>query len=209
MQFLKTISLIKQRTRFIQGFILGLFIMSALTYATVSLSTFTSGTTISSSAMNTNFTNISAKLDDIDDKIAIMEVELDAVLSSDFTITCGASMSVNQATDLMTVPLTSLVTNPNYSAGVYTVPVTGYYLVYLEAPATAASGLYVQDYHAGISVTSMSPDYYNMAYVPTMVKKFSAGQQITLKVGCGYKNTSNDTNPVIEATKLNFSIQKL
>jgi len=118
----KMLNTIKKKTGFYQGLALGLVITSTLSYAVVTFTTFTAGTPISSTDMNTNFAAIKAKLDSLD-------VGMSGKLAADLLTNC---FSMPVLADYTVVPMVIGTTDGNYDSVnfIYTVPETAIYRLY-------------------------------------------------------------------------------
>jgi hypothetical protein len=201
LRFYQTISMLKQRTRFLQGFAIGLFLMSALTYATVTLSTFTSGTSISSSAMNANFAAIKTKLDG-------METSFESVLTADFPLTCdpgytpGASyMNILPMSD----PGTPSDPNFDHTTFEYTISYPGIYLIAGNIMATT----YLYGLTINLEVTDSSNTWIpgNFPTGSATYRKLVLGQRLRIKVGCGSKK--GVSSGYIDSTHFSLLIKRL
>lgn len=203
--FKNGITIIKQRTRFIQGFVVGLFIMSALSYAAVTLTTFTANTTISAADVNANFAALKAKVDQ-------MDVGIDATKSTNQTITCGNSMSYpDYPVDFTVINVEAAPMNDgglSLATDIYTVPATDIYRIFLEANDTLDSP---SGYEVRVEISTdggLNWSSEGMGYTVNLVKKLPAGAKIRPIAGCGTMYNTNAGSAIINASKFTFAIRK-
>lgn len=175
--------------------------MSALSYAAVTLTVFSPSTTISSTDMNTNFSTIAAKLNELDVGFAVR-------LSTNFALTTCSNVNMNPLAADMEVIQAALVdhNDGNFNTGTweYTIPATGIYRIYAEAPNTLASPM-GYDLRLDIYTTSTWASEYISGQV---VKRFTTGQKVRILAGCGYKFTNYTTPAVVDAAKFIFALKK-
>ena len=183
---------LKQRTRFLQGMTVGFFVMSAISFAAVTFNTFTANTTISAADMNANFTTIKNKLDQLD-------IGFTGGISADFAVAaCDMGQFYQDALQSEIIPINSFDYNDgnfNLSNYEYTFPATGVYRLYAEAP-TAASQVILETYNG----TAWASEQMGGMMATSIVRRFTAGQKIRLKVGCG--------KPIVDKTKFIFALRK-
>ncbi len=197
------ISSLKQRTRFFQGLAVGLVITSALTYAAVTITTFTSGTTISSGDVNANFSAIKAKIDQLD-------IGFVAGLSTDFSLTaCSTNYSAAAGEFEDVVGDTTQHNDGSYdvATGEYTFSENGIYRIFVDAPNTliSFSGWEVKlaIYKAGTWTTE------NLSFPANLIRKFGSGQKVKIKVACSSKFPNSTTIPgIVDYTKYTFALKK-
>jgi hypothetical protein len=196
---MKVFSYLKNRTGFLQGLAVGLVLTSTISYAVVSLTTFSSGTPISSSAMNSNFSTIKSKLDELD-------VGFIGIISSNYLVTCVAGTS----SAMYPADYTDLVITPDYNDGnfagnVYTIPSTGLYRIYFYAKSEDMMG-----YNGTLDISTdsgatWSQQIYGGMSEQNSVKKFTAGTKIKVSVGCGNMAGADST---VDAASFMIAIKK-
>lgn len=185
----KILNTIKKKTGFYQGLALGLVITSTLSYAVVTLTTFTAGTPISSTDMNANFGAIKAKLDSLD-------VGMTGKLAGNFTVTCSTMTSMGMyPTDFITLPLAIDTTDGNYNttSHVYTIPETAIYRIFYPTGSPAMS--------TEISIDGGTTWVQNFA----TTTKLTMGTQLRVISACG---TMDGAAKLILATDFIFAIKK-
>ncbi|MBP9680150.1 MAG: hypothetical protein KBD76_02000 [Bacteriovorax sp.] len=184
----------KQQTKFFQGLALGLVITSAISYAAVSLQTFTAGSPISSAEVNANFAEIKAKLDSLD-------IGYIGKMTTDQMITCGAGGT----TSFTNLDLTSDYSDGHFINGIYTIPETGIYKIFLNAVSEDNMGYSTQldiSTDEGVNWEGTYISYSNTQFV----RKFAEGDKIKLSAGCAGNYAGTDST--IVHTSFIYAIKK-
>lgn len=190
---------LKERTKFFQGLILGLFITSTFSYAVVTFNNFTSGTAISSTQMNANFAAIKTKLDELD-------IGFQGIITSNLLVTClGSGSNPTYPGDYSPLSLTADYTDGNFAANVYTIPTDGLYRIYFYAPTEDTMGYSASVIHSTDGGSTWSEIIYSSLSAQNTVQKFAAGDKIKVVVGCG---TMAGTDSTIDYTKFLLAIKK-
>jgi hypothetical protein len=201
-----TVNSIKQKTRFYQGVAAGLFIMSALSYAAVTLTTFTASTTISASDMNANFAAVKSKLDELD-------VGFVAGLTTNFQLTACDSGNMNPTPAYLELVVPDFLEHNdggfNLGTGEYTIPATGIYRLYIEIPNTIGANMGIDVKLETYNGTTWTNEYISAASATSVVHRYTIGEKIRLKIGCGTKFTNWNTTPlIVDKNKFAFALKK-
>lgn len=167
-QILKSV---KEKTGFYQGMAVGLVITSTLSYAVVTLTSFTAGTPISSTDMNANFAVIKAKLDNLD-------VGMSGKLTADVAVVtaCASTMPLYPS-GYVILPMAIDTTDGNYNPTtfIYTIPKTAIYRLFYPAQASPIFIAVEISIDGGTTWSQMT----------TTTDKLSAGTQLRVLGGCG------------------------
>jgi hypothetical protein len=201
------ITMIKQRTRFLQGVAVGLFIMSAMTYAAVTITSFTPGTTISSTDVNANFANLKGRVDKLD-------TGFHTGLATNYTLlSCNSGLwNFTGATFEDISGFASSVNDGNFNAtnGEYTIPSTGPYRVEFEARDTLSTSE-GSGYAVRLAVSTDGGSTWTNENLSTNTyrsKTYTAGTKVKLVVGASMKfNACGGSNPVVQASTFYFAIR--
>lgn len=181
-----------KKMSFTQGLMLGLFLSSSLSYAVVTFSSFTSGTAISSSAMNTNFSNIKTKLDQLD-------IGFTGSISSDLVVTClGTGSYPSYPVDYIPITMNPDYNDGNFNGSYYLIPETGLYRLYLDAPSDDGMG-----YNSYMEISTNGGSTWTMETATT--KKLLKDTKIRVATGCG---TMAGIDSTINSAKFVFAIKK-
>ncbi len=199
--------MIKQRTRFLQGLALGLGIMSAMTYAGVTITSFSAGTTISSTDVNANFAALKSRVDKLD-------TGFHSGLTANYSlINCNSIWHFTGATfeDLSGFSSTVNDGNFNTTTGVYTIPLTGPYRVEFEAK-DMVSTVESSGYAVRLAVSTDGGStwtYENLTDSAHRSKSYVVGTKVKLVVGASMKFNacSASVNPVVNASTFYFAIK--
>jgi hypothetical protein len=95
----------------------------------------------------------------------------------------------------------------NAVTGEYTIPSNGIYRIYVEIPNTL-------NYTMGINIFletyngAWTSEYLSASAPNSLVHRYTAGQKIRLKIGCGTKFTNYTVPLVIDSTKFTFALKK-
>ncbi|HXH75250.1 MAG TPA: hypothetical protein VNJ08_09815 [Bacteriovoracaceae bacterium] len=177
--------------RFVQGVAIGLGASSLLAYA-VTINSFTSGTPISSTDVNTNFTNLKNSVEALESKSSKFVV----ILPSNLVLTCASSPAFN--TDYV---------NPTFNiegggtSNLYTVPHTGWYEIYADhAPFSNAMAL------ARLEIVSGANE--NLPHLNGLRRRYTAGQQLKVWYAC-VNSKGKNPNSTIDSTKSYVMIRRL
>lgn len=196
---MKIFNELKNKTGFFQGLAIGLVLTSTISYAVVTFNTFTSGTVISSSAINANFATIKTKLDELD-------VGFIGIIPSNHVVTCvGGTSYATYPAEFTDLTLTADYNDGNFASNMYTIPTTGLYRIYFYAKTEDTMG-----YDGTLDISTDGGSTWTQTVFGGMseqnaVKKFTAGTKIKISVGCG---NMAGTDSTVDSTKFMVAIKK-
>lgn len=173
--FKAAMKIIKERTGFLQGLVVGLFITSTLSYAVVSFTSFTSGTPISSSAMNGIFSTIAASLNNLDERVKKLEAGGIGKMSNAFVVNCVSSP--NYPSGFQKLPMTAESNDGNFddANNWYRIPETALYRINLTY---FASGMNNTGIESSANGSTWTFDGFQS------IKKYEAGTYIRVISAC-------------------------